>query len=244
MADWARNLVILACLALPGGALAQDEPLLTPLDPPRSEASRDYSDSIRFGRIQSELTYIDELNGPIPMDGAPPYRPPEPEADVEWQPGQFDWRFATALAVLLAVLALLGAKFGRLGLLKAGPTQGRLADRAGATTVALADTGPVADFLALIRSMPDREAALVMLLERSLDSAAHQNGLGIRRSETARETLRRLPGTWPRLSDLRRLIMVEELVQFGGRPLADDSFEDCLGRAAAILRATPTRATA
>ena len=83
--------------------------------------------------------------------------------------------------------------------------------------------------------MADREAAIVLLLQAALQEAATANGLRLSRSETAREFLRRLPPGWAHGSSLRRLVMAEELVQFGGRILAEETFEQCLHDAAPIL---------
>ena len=37
------------------------------------------------------------------------------------------------------------------------------------------------------------------------------------------------------MPDLKRIVMTEELVQFGGRELPESTFEDCLRRAIPIL---------
>ena len=83
----------------------------------------------------------------------------------------------------------------------------------------------------------DRREALVLLIENLLPAAARQNSIRLGRSETAREIIRRLPHGWALLPELKRIVMTEELVQFGGRDLPERTFEDCLRRAAPILDA-------
>lgn len=232
---------LLAAFAPAGSPLrAQEPPVITahPLD--RNAA---YERSLRFGRIQSELVYIDRLEGEIPMDGAPPYRPPEPEPSRD--AGQLDSMtvigrvFLVAFALLAAWMLLrnVPAFRGRFGPRTPRARAPKPAPERQDPAAAL----PGADLLARLRAAHDREAALVELVRALLPVAADQNGLRIGRSETARELLRRLPTGWPHIADLRRIVMAEELVQFGGRALDAQRFEDCLDRAAPIL-AGPHRA--
>ncbi|MEO0388493.1 MAG: DUF4129 domain-containing protein, partial [Pseudomonadota bacterium] len=89
--------------------------------------------------------------------------------------------------------------------------------------------------LTALAALPERRLALVQLLALSLEAAAAQNGLRLRRAETAREFLRRLPPRWSGLEPLKALAMTEELVQFGGRPVEDTAFETALNQARSIL---------
>jgi hypothetical protein len=204
-----------------------------------------YEQAVRFSRLQSELVYIDRLAGPIPMDGLPLRQAPdaiEGEGDGGselFQASQLVSRVALGILVLFTLVALIKGRRGlmhRLGRTQAG------AGATGGAAQAIPDP-PAENHMALIerlRTMEDREQALVALIEAALASAANQNRLRLGRSETARELLRRLPRSWPHISGLRRLVMTEELVQFGGRPLPESTFEDCLRRALPILRAGET----
>ena len=96
--------------------------------------------------------------------------------------------------------------------------------------------GTLNGLLEQINAMPDRRAALILLLQHSLRRAATDNDLRLGRSETARDILRRLPAQWTHFAALRKLVMAEELVQFGGRALAEATFEECLRTATPILR--------
>ncbi|MEO0911489.1 MAG: DUF4129 domain-containing protein [Pseudomonadota bacterium] len=207
----------------------------------------DYARSIRFSRLQSRLNYVEEASGPIPMDAAAGVNPPAPPSQSE-APRLRDW---TALEILSRVALLIVLALIAFAIVKHG---GALTARFRNTGDGSSGTGrgdphavqepaiplPEADaLLARLRAMPNREEALILLIGHTLEAAGRQNALRLRRSETAREFLNRLPVSWPRLADLRRITMAEELVQFGGRPLAENTFEDCLRRAHPILSGPP-----
>lgn len=206
-----------------------------------------YQQAIRFSRLQSDLVYIDRLDGPIPMEGVPLRSAPESvegrsDGGTElFEASQLVSRVALGILALFLVVTLIKGRRGLLHRLGRNPDD---AARAGTAAAAAAIAEPPDEsHMALIerlRGMSDRERALVALIEAALTSAAMQNRLRLGRSETARELLRRLPSSWPHITGLRRLVMTEELVQFGGRPLAETTFEDCLRRALPILRAGET----
>jgi hypothetical protein len=244
-----RTDLALAALTLVGAAAlgpaangqqgGQQVVTVTPLAVPRGTDSRAYVGELGWQGIETELVYVDQADGPLPMDGAPRYQPPRPAP--ERRSAETDWRFALALGLFLAAAAALFWKFGNVGtLLRRGPGDRRPPaeqDRVAGTAARRGQdaAGPDPAFLSRLRAMADRQAALLLLVERLLSDAVRQNGLGRTRSETARMTLRRLPPHWPGLNDLRRVVMTGELVQYGGRPLADDEFEQCLRLAAPIL---------
>ena len=231
----ASRLALLAlCLLVTGGLSHAQEARITAHELEKSEG---FADAQGFARLQTDLIYIDHLEGEIPMDGAPRYQPPEEERERSDGQG-VEVTNQVLLVIVLALAAWLAWKFGRPVLERWGIISReikRTQDENG-NTLTIDDGYPVeSDLIARLKAMKDREAALIELVQAILPVAARANGLRLTRSETARELLRRLPKTWPHLSDLRRIVMTEELVQFGGRPLEEASFLDCLTRAQPIV---------
>ncbi|WP_112322438.1 DUF4129 domain-containing protein [Oceanibium sediminis] len=236
-----RTAAILACGLLLGTAAAapaQDTPAprITPHEVTRNP---DYMDALMLRRVQADITYIAELEGELPLDGLPLEPPPEPADDVRDVDAQADLLGRIVVFGGLAALALLlFSKRAALGhLLGGGRARPDQARSAGKQVDAPEESTPTGLLTRLSRAK-NREAALVELLEAVLSAAARANGLRVGRSETARELLRRLPRDWPHLGGLRTIVMTEELVQFGGRPLAPEAFRTCLHEAHPILRAT------
>ena len=222
------------CLVATGLSASAQESRITEHELSKNQQ---YLDAQGFSRLQTDLVYIDRLEGEIPMDGAPAYKPPEPPPErVDDRPVEITNQ--VLLGLILAIAIFLAWKFGRPVLERWGFVSRNI--RRGHETWEARQVGPVVvtdpDLIARLRGMADREAALIQLLEAVLPAAAGANGMRLTRSETARELLRRLPASWPHMADLRRIVMTEELVQFGGRPLAEESFLDCLDRAVPILR--------
>jgi hypothetical protein len=85
--------------------------------------------------------------------------------------------------------------------------------------------------------MPDRRAALILLLRYCLLRGAEATGTNFRRADTEREALGRIPGEWPLFANLRRLLMQTELVHYGGREIDDAAYDAALKDGAEILRA-------
>ena len=235
-----RGQLAAACIGLvllggPGAAQQSEEPEIRPYQLARNT---DYEALVRFRRVQSELIYIDRLKGEIPMDGLALRKPPEPavERDRDSLTGPELTSRGILLAGLLGLAILVWRNRSWL-LLMLGQTSSATPRAASPGNGAKAAPQPIdPTLLGRIRAMADREAAIVLLLQAALQEAAQANGLRLSRSETAREFLRRLPPGWAHGSSLRRLVMAEELVQFGGRALAEDTFEQCLHDAAPILR--------
>lgn len=235
----AAALALAATAAGPAAAQGAGDaaPPLTALSPPVNPA---YDGVTRFRRLQTRITYVDRLSGDIPMDGAP--APPAPGGAA---PDASGGPTATT-ALTRAALALLAVALG-VGLWRArhvlaerlgrGPHDARAAARGagprGGTQAPPADPD---GFLGALRARADREAALAELTRAALLAAAAANGLRLGRSETARDLLRRLPAGWGHHGALARLVRVEELVQFGGRPLRPETFLSCLDAARPILR--------
>ncbi|MEO1549167.1 MAG: DUF4129 domain-containing protein [Pseudomonadota bacterium] len=232
----------LTLLLIPLGAVAQEPPVIVPLEVERTQSGQDYLDSLRFTRIDGDIVYVDQLEGKITVDT----RLPEP-------PAQDDPPTGSALNMgnapnVWGVILLLGLLVGALFLVRkyGGGLRARFAKDDGGEIPVLHVPEPgalprpsKATLFDELRAMGDRRAALVLLLRHVLAAAAHSNKLRHIDSETARELLRRLPAAWPRRDQLRQIIMAEELVQFGGRDLAEETFEACLDLAKPILAESP-----
>lgn len=227
----------------------------TELEIERGEGARAYADTLRFSRIQRDIFYIDELNQPIPMNGLPRFeRRKEPDPEIEDIPDlpaplSFGerWGWFAFFAVLAGVVIYLVHRFGDgIGAsFQKRPDGGtRETRRNGNARPVFKPETPTELLLAQLRGMADRREALVALIEHLLPAAAHQNGIRLGRAETAREIIRRLPVSWALLSELKRIVMTEELVQFGGRELPERTFEDCLRRAVPILEGAVKRGMA
>lgn len=222
-------------LAEPAQAIA-DDGSITPYDLPRNSA---YEREVRFSRLQDDITYVESRVGPLPLDGLTveaPARPSDTEA------GDRTLRLGARLGLVLLAAAMLVLGFRNRHILAdrfGGDT--RMPTRAAARTDDRVTGAMTAapGLIGRLRAMTDRRAALVRLIEAVLGAAAQANGLRLGRSETARELLSRVPRDWPHFSALRGLVMAEELVRFGGRPLPDATFEACLDRAAPILSEPP-----
>ena len=82
--------------------------------------------------------------------------------------------------------------------------------------------------LAELGTIADRRLALQRLTEHALARATHANGLRLIRSQTARDVVRFLPAAWRHVDALDLVVRTEEAVRFGGGPLPDALFADCL----------------
>lgn len=228
-----KTALLMLCLLpfSPAGTVAQESvpPVITPYDVTRDAG---YERSVLLRRLQTEVVYVADLQGELPLDGVP-LPPPE---DTPRRDGNGEQTIGRAvvlvgLAVLLVLIFVnrqyLFRLLGRDG--KATPAPHTV------TSAAPAGAAPDLGLLARLASAADREAALVELLQAALAAAARANGLRLGRSETARDFLRRLPRDWPHLSNLRTIVMTEELVQFGGRPLAAEAFQTCIAEARPIM---------
>lgn len=218
--------------------LAQDRAersVITAHDLPRSA---EYARDVRFRRLQTDVIYIDRLEGEIPMDGRP-LPPPEEERSDRGDASVSEFEGISQfvlLALAVAAIVLLVRNWTAIrDRLTGAPAAGGRTENETAGSGEASASAPIDGLLARLSGMEDRREALVLLLKAVLNAAARQNDLRLGRSETARELMRRLPRSWRHLDNARHLVMAEELVQFGGRPLPQPLFEDCLRRAAPIL---------
>ncbi|MFQ5622495.1 MAG: DUF4129 domain-containing protein [Paracoccaceae bacterium] len=208
--------------------------MTTRLDMPRTESGEAYRQSVRYSRIETELYYIDRLNGEIPL-GRPPRlerrRPARQRQAPDWQNMLL---YGGVFAGLVILLVRAGGGLGALRVQRLEDTGRR---QGGGTAVGGKSADAQTKGLAEILAMRDRKRALVLLLRHSLQSAAASRGLTLARSLTAREILRLLPPDWQYLPALRRLVTTGELVQFGGRDLSEATFEECVSAVRPMLQA-------
>ncbi len=91
--------------------------------------------------------------------------------------------------------------------------------------------------LSQIAAMPDRGAAMVLLLRYCLLAAAQTTSTRFARSDTERSAFGRLPNHWPHLGGLETVLQQAELAHYGGRPVSDGVFDKALETGRSILNA-------
>ncbi len=193
--------------------------------PPLTERGAEYEETARRARIATELRYPGEVDLENATDPATERRVERPEAP---NPDAERWGWAIVVCIALAVIVFVVIRFGgstSIAFRRVG--DGRRGDVAEERAV-IDEAGGLRGFLARLRAMTDRPAALVLLIQGALERAGQLTGTPVIRSQTAREVLRRLPRDWSHHPALRRIVQVEEVVQFGGRDLSDRVFEECL----------------
>ncbi|MEO1273820.1 MAG: DUF4129 domain-containing protein [Pseudomonadota bacterium] len=219
-------------------ALAQDDTgVATRIVEHEVTRGDDYARATRLTRVQTDIRYVEEANGTIPMDGPIP-DPPDQRQDFDFVPPGDAVELLTRIVLVIGVVFLLVLIFRNRHFLTnrfggAEPKKRGVTAQPGQTPVLDVDHPGL---LAELRAMEDRAAALERLASAVMDVAAHANGLRLGASETARDLLGRLPQSWTHWAGLRRIVMAQELVRFGGRPLAETTFEACLDAADPILR--------
>ncbi|NNU81522.1 DUF4129 domain-containing protein [Halovulum dunhuangense] len=227
---------MLLWLAWPGAVPSATPDATSRITPYSLERNADYDRRTRFSRLQTELVYVQSRTGEIPVD-LETLRPAAQERGAGLSALVPGASRAVLVGLALVALVLLVLRRERLlALLRVNPASARTSRHAASAVAQTDGNGLDPALIARLRGMADRRAALVELLEAALAAAATANGVRFGPSETARDFLRRLPRDWPHLQDLRWIVMTEELVQFGGRPLREARFLDCLERAAPILR--------
>ena len=188
----------------------------------RNEA---YLAAVRGSRLQAEIVYMDPSQ-PIDIDDAPA-KPPEAASPEKRQAVR--WLLIAvggAGLVLITILMIRNSGGGKAIFAK------RLRPEADNARSRSPQPEPVPPpglhLLAGIAGLPDRRLALQQLTEHSLDRATRANGLRLGRSQTARDVLAHLSPAWRHLGALRLIVDTEEAVRFGGAPLGDALFADCL----------------
>lgn len=223
----------MGALALPAAAqLTQDD--VEPTGTPNAA----YQDSIKSA--QTEVIYL-RPTAEFRPDESITIEVPETVEEQRMSETSARWFWGLIFGAILAfVLFILVTQGGAIGVSFGQTGDGRLdrgaPDEAEPDPFAALNEQPLDQFLASLRAMADRRLALILLVGRTLERAADLNELRLARAQTARDVVRMLPRDWHHFEALRNLVRQVEIVHFGGRDLAEDSWEDCYNAAQPILR--------
>ncbi len=145
----------------------------------------------------------------------------------------------TVALVIIALIVMVLINFGGSGGFRAG-AEAQVGQRSEADGP---DVGRVLDAPNLtldeILGLEDLEAALGALLRMVLVAALSLSGRVLKRSATARESLRRLPSDFAHLSAIATLVREAERVRYGGASITRDRFEELVGLVRPVLSAEP-----
>ena len=213
---------------------AQDQ--ITYLDPPPATSDA-YAQSLTGTRASSDIRYVDEtdfdLLGDIPEQERP---------EVEYTQIPAGDGAGNTLIAIMAVFALVAAFILATGsgTLLARDPAARPPRKRNTAWGLTSDEEETGDILARVRAMPSRRDALILLLRHCLLRAADESEATILRGDTEREVYARLPDTWHAMVPLGQLLHQTELVHYGGRTIADETFETLLSDAGRILNGGAT----
>ena len=222
-------IVLLSLAALPPHAHAQ-EASVEPLEITASGEA--YLSTIRFRRINSDVAYFDPTQPPPELTTSQTPRE-RPDRDHENTSGSLQNGQIILLAItgtVMAVILYLFVKFGGAGSISFGQSPENAArdpKRRAAEAESLPNTP--ASLQAILR-MADRREALVALSNYLLSRIVAAEGVLLQRSWTARDALRRVPRDFQHREALQSLVLASERVQFGGRDVSEDEFQDHLGK--------------
>lgn len=212
---------VLLIAVLGGAAAASAEP--RPLAAEPSAAGEAYLKAMSGRRVSTDVTYYDPAREAPPLETrgkAPDLTEPRddgPDTAVEIQ-----WAVVAIAAVLLAGVIALAVRFGgttSVSFSRQPDQRRRRAGSASQSTVPDIARSAGNETLADIARMTDLRAAIVTLGSAAVRRAAEANGLGVGRSWTMRDVLRRLPQGWPHLPALRAIARAAEITHFGGRDI-------------------------
>lgn len=99
-----------------------------------------------------------------------------------------------------------------------------------------ADAATPLPTLDAVLAMDDLVVAIGALQRLGLEAAARATGTMLRRSETARDTLRRLPGNWPHREAVSVLVREAERVRFAGGGIDRARLDEIAGSLRGLLR--------
>jgi len=198
------------------------EPVPLRVEP--SETGQDYLSETRWSSINKDVTYFDP-EGPAPQVSSDARVPVEREdpMDVSVE-GVRITGVLIALAVIVGIVILISI-FGNFSVTSLKKEEDSKSQRGRKRTTSTGDTEDEIPALAQIRAMTDKVAALNLLLSGALSIAAQQQGMRLHPSWTVRDTLRRIPKSWPFRPALADLAGEAEKAHFGGRPVTDEALE-------------------
>lgn len=235
----ALTITVSAAFAQDGTNIDPDYLVTERVDPPRAASLETYQRVARQSGAQTDVDYASKVDWQ-----ATPGTTPTPRPRRDGRPVDLD-----GFGVLLGVMVVLGAlllwlKFGGSGvLLSREPSEGKPKAKAPTNwNIAAEDmSGSTKGLLDRIASMPDRSAALVLLLRHCLLAAAEATDTRFARSDTERLAYRRLPSQWPLMTGLETILHRTELAHYGARPVTEDVFSNALTVGRDILDAGKVR---
>lgn len=242
-----RLLSILVALVMSASAVTAqvqgpDYSVVERVAAPRGENWPAYSETAARNGAQSTADYVSKLVGRLATGKARTSRVPVGPGTIDLNLGGFG---VFLVVVVLATALLLWLKFGGSGVLldRAPSEDARRQEAPESWNIGPRDNlGTTQDLLDRLAAMPDRGAALVFLLRHCLLAAATATGTRFARSDTERRAFRRLPDHWSHHGGLETILRRTELAHYGGRPVAEDAFQNALSAGRAILDAGKVRA--
>ena len=194
--------------------------------------------AMAWQRLQTDIKYLRPDTDFRPGEDIKVKIPEKPGDAMDMQqPGrvQIGLTAVVLIAVVLAVLFLFGNRinvsFGKTSEDRRRAREEREREHRLVKGVDLPKDG-VLDHLA---GMADRRRALILLTGLALERAAKLNGLTLARAQTARDVLRILPRGWQHFDAMRQLVRQAEIVHFGGRDLAEETWQTCLSAAVPLF---------
>ncbi|MEM9343330.1 MAG: DUF4129 domain-containing protein [Pseudomonadota bacterium] len=198
----------------------------TPLRVEPSDTGREYLAQTRWNNIKSDVTYFDPT-GPAPEISTNADVPPEQQDrdPINVTPGEIRiGGVLIALAVIIGIVILISV-FGNFSVTSLKKEDDGSSGKTRTRKTTNLDGDEEIPALAHIRAMTDKVAALNLLLAGALSIAAQQQGMRLHPSWTVRDTLRRIPKSWPFRPALADLAGEAEKAHFGGRPVTDEALE-------------------
>jgi hypothetical protein len=225
-----RAFLISCFLVLASAVSAGAEVTVDPLEVPRPPAATAYTDAAAGAKVETDVTYARQVTGDLSEGYDAPAAQGRRSSEPLLRPTVSRGVMVALVVLLIVGLLFLWLRFGGGGMLFARAPQDET-PRPAPDAWKAATAGDVAapgDALARIAAMADRRAAMIELLRYSLQVAASRTSVRFARSDTEREALRRLPGSWPGFTMLRQLLRDTELAHYGGRPVTEDRFQQAL----------------
>lgn len=209
-------------------AFAVDEAETQYLIAPEDDLAAQYKSDLRSGRVDTIVGYIDQTSADL-------FAVDKKEKTINAPIGRLNFSLVGALALAVLLIALF-VKFGSSGnLFSRNSSKKPVVVKPAQGWGLVAEEVSAATLLAQIRAMANQREALILLLRHSLLSAASATDVRFSRVDTERDAFRRVPTKWPHFSDLQLILRSAELVHYGGRVIAEDAFERCLGAGEKIL---------
>lgn len=224
--------LFLGLIVWPSVCLAQ----MTPEDVERvGERDKAVTDALAWKRLQTEVIYL-RPSAPFKPDEQVRIEVPEPPESPQETTRAAKWTWGTVFLIVLIVIVVVFIMQGnRINVSFRATHDRKRADSEPARDTPILQDIPLDGFLDRIARMQDRREALILLVSRALEQAAHANNMTLGRAQTARDVVRVIPRRWSHREALNKLVREAEVVHFGGRDISEDRWRDCLDRARPIF---------